>query len=65
VSWYLRSLNEGDTHHVSVEVLSAGVVTADCGVEFRPLVLPSGGLALSAGPADPRQVCPVCLAVPG
>jgi hypothetical protein len=65
VSWYLRSLDEGDTHHVSVEVLRAGKVTADCGAEFTPLVLPSGLLSLSAGPADPRQVCPVCLGVPG
>ena len=53
MSWYLRSFEDHDTHHVAVSLLRQGTVTADCGLEFQPLVLPIGRLALRGGPADP------------
>jgi hypothetical protein len=61
MSWYLRSFKDHDTHHVAVLLLWQGAVAADCGVEFRPIVLPTGRLALRGGPAEPRQVCPTCV----
>ena len=47
-----------DTHR---GVLCRGTVAADCGVEFEPLLLPLGSVALRGGPADPRQLCPNCV----
>jgi len=41
MSWYLRSFKDHDTHHVAVLLLWQGAVAADCGVEFRPIVLPT------------------------
>lgn len=63
MSWYLRSMGDRDTHHGGV-VRPDGTVAADCGVEFEPLLLPLGSLALRGGPADPRQVCPKCVGAP-
>jgi hypothetical protein len=31
MSWYLRSLEDHDTHHVAMSLLRKGTVTADCG----------------------------------
>ncbi|MGH3799608.1 MAG: hypothetical protein ACRDTD_05630 [Pseudonocardiaceae bacterium] len=45
-------------------LFTAGTVTADCGLEFQPIMLPTGRLALHGGPTDPRQVCPKCVGAP-
>jgi hypothetical protein len=58
VSWYLQSLGDADTHRGDLN--SDGTVNAMCGVTFRPIELPYGGVRLRGRPLDPDQVCPEC-----
>jgi hypothetical protein len=57
--WFLRSLRDQDTHRGRYSIATRSVFT-ECGLEFQPLRLPFGRLALPGNPPDPDQVCPRC-----
>jgi hypothetical protein len=59
--WFLRSMGDGETHCGRYSIASRSVLTV-CGLEFVPLRLPFGRLALPGNPPDPQQVCPQCRA---
>lgn len=52
MSWYLRSLDDRDTHYGQ---LRDGQAHALCGAQFRP-----SQPALPGLPADGGQVCVIC-----
>jgi len=58
MSWYLQSMGDADTHRG--ELQPDGTVSAVCGIRFRPIDLPLGGISLSSYPLDPDQICPKC-----
>jgi len=60
VNWYLQSMSDADTHRGQLN--ADGTVTAVCGLRFRPIELPLGGVSLPGYPPDPDQVCPGCTA---
>ncbi|MGH3764046.1 MAG: hypothetical protein ACRDTX_02645 [Pseudonocardiaceae bacterium] len=56
MSWYLRSLRDGDTHRG--ELQPDGVVEAQCGLRFE---LPKHNYpGLPGEPPYPEQVCRKC-----
>ncbi len=57
LQWFLRSMGYGETHCGSYSIASRSVVSL-CGLEFVPLRLPFGRLALAGNPPDPDQACP-------
>jgi hypothetical protein len=59
--WFLRSMGDGETHCGRYSIASRSVLTV-CGLEFVPLRLPFGRLALPGNPPDPDQTCPQCRA---
>jgi hypothetical protein len=59
--WSLRTVGDHDTH--AVEGDHDGVVVALCGAAFELFPLPTGDIALSGRPIDPRQVCQHCVRV--
>jgi hypothetical protein len=59
--WFLAGLGDGMTHCGRYSIASRSVL-ATCGIEFVPLRLPFGRLALVGNPPDPDQVCPQCRA---
>jgi hypothetical protein len=63
MAWYLRSIGDRDTHRGAV-LHPDGMVTAACGIRFRPRELVVGMTALRGEPPDPDQVCPVCRRTP-
>jgi hypothetical protein len=58
MSWYLQSMGDADTHRG--ELQPDGTVSAVCGIQFRPIDLPLGGVSLRGHPPDPDQICPDC-----
>ncbi len=58
VSWYLRSMDDRDTHRG--ELQADGTVLARCGVRFAPLRTALGGVALPGHPYDRDQICLQC-----
>jgi hypothetical protein len=58
MSWYLQSMGDADTHRG--ELQPDGTVSAVCGIQFRPIDLPLGGVSLQGYPPDPDQICPDC-----
>lgn len=57
--WFLRSMGDRDTHAGRYSIAGRSVLTV-CGLEFVPIRLPGGRLALPGNPSDPDQVCPQC-----
>jgi hypothetical protein len=62
MSWYLQSMGDADTHRG--ELQPDGTLSAVCGIHFRPIDLPLGGVSLQGYPPDPDQICPDCAADP-
>ncbi|MGH3975266.1 MAG: hypothetical protein ACRDS9_18350 [Pseudonocardiaceae bacterium] len=58
MSWYLRSINDRDTH--CGDLVQDGTVVARCGIRFKPLPLPFNRIALPGHPQDRDQICPDC-----
>jgi hypothetical protein len=59
--WFIRSMGDGETH-CGRYLIATRSAFAMCGIEFVPLRLPFGRLALVGNPPDPEQVCPQCRA---
>lgn len=59
MNWYLQSMGDADTHRG--ELQPDGTVSAVCGIRFRPIDLPLGGVSLRGYPPDPDQICPECV----
>ncbi|MGH3548900.1 MAG: hypothetical protein ACRDQU_12480 [Pseudonocardiaceae bacterium] len=63
--WYLRSYKDGDAHygHAGGDIDDDGMVTARCGLTFRPQQqLFGAGPAFVRPPVDALQACPGCRA---
>ncbi|MGH3522759.1 MAG: hypothetical protein ACRDU4_07995 [Mycobacterium sp.] len=61
--WYLRSYKDGDAHYGQASDIDDGMVTARCGLTFRPQQqLFGAGPAFVRPPVDAPRACPGCRA---